>query len=67
VLLALESSRRLAALGQPTVDADSSLREALGQIPRRRLALPPGERSIAFVADGEHCSRALEAASRCTG
>ena len=54
VLLALESSRRLARLDKPTIDADSALREALSQMPRRKFMLPGGQRGIAFAADGQH-------------
>lgn len=54
VLIAREAARRLERLGEPTLAADTPLREALAQTPRRLLALPPGVRRVAFAADGEH-------------
>ena len=63
VLLANESARRLSRLGKPTLVADTALRAALSQVPRRLLALPGAEEQrVAVSADGEYLfvSRGVE-------
>lgn len=55
VRIAREAVQRLRRLGEPTLQADTALRDALSQTPRRLLALSPAATRVsAFSADGEY-------------
>ena len=55
VRIAREAVQRQRRLGEPTLQADTALRDALSQAPRRLLVLPPATlRVSAFSVDGEY-------------